>query len=190
RALEAKENELKAQLKAAHRAGDTAKAEVLAQELGQVKAQLELLELKEEEFEDDLDEEEEKLENEMDARAQAEEAIRDAEKQKQDALDEAQEEGITLPANTFAGFDSLLTQAKSAFQAGNYEEAERLAEQTGDVLELIENDIDEEEQKLDDKEDAEEAIEEQKEEEGERKQKEAEKQQDEAEEQSNEAEGR
>src|SRR3989344_6835051 len=39
RALEAKEDELKAQLKATHRAGDTAKEEALAQELGKVKAQ-------------------------------------------------------------------------------------------------------------------------------------------------------
>ena len=43
RALEAKENELKTKLKAAHRAGDTTQAEAIAQELGQVKAKKELL---------------------------------------------------------------------------------------------------------------------------------------------------
>lgn len=46
RALEAKKDELKTELKAAHRAGDVAKAESIAAELGKVKAQLELLELK------------------------------------------------------------------------------------------------------------------------------------------------
>ncbi len=201
KALKAKEDDLKNQIKAARRALDNTRVEALTQELGQVQAQLELLELKEEELEDNLDAEEEKIEDEMDAREEAEDAIQDAEKQKQDALAEAEEKGITLPANAFSQFDSLLAQAKSALQAGNYEEAERLAEQTGDALELIEEDIDDTEPEMDNKEDAEEAFEdvdevlegetendvEQAEENRgeEQRQKEAEKQPDEAEEQQN-----
>ena len=148
KALEAKEDDLKNQIKAARRVGDNAKVEALTQELRQVKTQLELLELKEEELEDDLDKEEEKLEDEMNAREEAEEAIREAKEEKAEIIEEAQEEGLELPANTFAAFDNLLTQAKSAYQAGNYQEAERLAEQAGDTIENIEDVMEElEEQK-------------------------------------------
>ena len=154
--LEAKEDELEDQMKAAHKAGDTAKAEAIAQELGQVKAQLELLELKEDELEDDLDEEEERLEDEMDAREEAEEAIREAKEEKAEMIEEAAEEGVTLPANALAAFNQLLAQAESAYQADNYQEAERLAEQAEGAIENVEDVIEElEEQKeeLEDEED-------------------------------------
>ena len=99
KALEAREDELEKQMKAAAKAGDTAKAEAFAQELGRVKAQLELLELKEKEFEDDFDEEEEKLEEEMNAQQKAEETIREAEEEKAEMIEEAQEEGAEIPAS-------------------------------------------------------------------------------------------
>ncbi|MEK7121638.1 MAG: DUF5667 domain-containing protein [Patescibacteria group bacterium] len=155
KALEAKEDDLKNQIKAARRVGDNAKVEALAQELGQVKAQLELLELKEEELEDDLDKEEEKLEDEMDAYEEAEEAIREAKEEKAEIIEEAQEEGLELPANTFAAFDNLLTQAESAYQAGNYQEAERLAEQAEDTIENIEDVMEELEKQKEELEDEE-----------------------------------
>ena len=143
KALEVKENELEKQLKAAHKASDTAKVETFAQELGQVKAQLELLELKEEKLEDDLDEEEEKLEDGMDVREEAEEAIREAKKEKEEIIKEAQEEGVTLLTNVFTAFDQLFAQAESVYQAGNYQETERLAEQAENAIEDIEDIIEE-----------------------------------------------
>ena len=141
RAFKAKEDELKAQLKAAKRAGDTAKAETVAQELGQVKAQLELLELKGEDIEDELEAEEEKIEEELEAQEKAEKAIREAEKEKQKVLDEAAEEDIAVPAGIFGKFDSLLAQAKVALAAGNFQEAERLAKQTKKNLDFVEEAI-------------------------------------------------
>lgn len=153
--LETKEDELKDQIKAARRAGDTTKVEALTQELGQVKAQLELLELKEEELENDLDEEEEKLEDEMDAREKAGEALREAEEEKAEVIEEAAEEGVELPANAFTEFDSLISQAQSAFDTGNYQEAERLAEQAEDALEEIEDVIEELEEEKEEQEDEE-----------------------------------
>ena len=158
KALEVRKDELEKQMKAAHKAGDTAKAEALAQELGQVKAQLELLELKEEELEDDLDEEEEKLEEEMSAQQKAEEAIREAEEEKQEIVDEATEEGVELPANAFTEFDSLLAQAKSALSAGNFVEAKNLAKRAEKSLDQIEKTIKELEKKQEKKEEAQEAI--------------------------------
>ena len=143
KALEAKEDKLKDQMKAAYRAGDTAKAEALAQELGQVKAQLDLLELKKEELEDDLDEEEEKLEDEMDVHEEAEEDIREAKEEKAEIIEEATGEGVALPANVFTAFDQLLAKAESVYQAGNYQEAERFAEQAEDAIEKIEDVIEE-----------------------------------------------
>jgi len=141
RALEAKRDELKTQLKAAYRAGDTAKAESIAQELGQVKDQLELLELKEEDIDDELEAEEEKLEEEMETKEEAEKAILEAEKEKQEVLDEAAEEDIAVPAEAFGKFNSLLAQAKSAFAADNYLEAKRLAKQAEKSLDTVEEDV-------------------------------------------------
>lgn len=158
RPLKAKEDELKTQLKAAHRAGDTAKEEALAQELGQVKAQLELLELKEEDVKDELEEEEEKIEEEMEARHKAEKTIREAEEEKEKLIDEAAEKGIELPANAFTEFDNLLAQAKSALQADNFIEAKNLAKQAEKSLDQIEKMIEELEKKQEKKEEAEEAI--------------------------------
>lgn len=158
RAREAKEDELKSQLKAAHRAGDTAKAEVLAQELGQIKAQKELLELKEEDIEDELEAEEEKLEEEIEAQEKAEKAIREAEEEKQEIIDEAAEEGVELPVNVFAEFDDLLSQAKSALAAGDFVEAKNLAKRAEKSLDQIEKTIKALEKKQEKKEEAEEAI--------------------------------
>lgn len=147
RALETKEDELETQLKVARRAGDTAKEEALAQELGQTKAQLELLELKEEDIEDELEIEEEKLDEEMEAQEKAGKAIREAEEEKQEVVEEATEEGIELPANALTEFDSVLAQAKSALVAGNFVEAKNLAKQAEKSLDQLEKTIEELENK-------------------------------------------
>ncbi len=141
KALEAREDELEKQMKAAAKAGDTAKAEAFAQELGRVKAQLELLELKEKEFEDDFDEEEEKLEEEMNAQQKAEETIREAEEEKAEMIEEAQEEGAEIPASAFVKFDRLLSQARELLARENYQGAKQLAEQAEDALEGVDKEI-------------------------------------------------
>src|SRR3990167_10818606 len=79
RFLEAKEDELKAKIREARQAGDTAQVEALVKELGDIKAQKELLELKEEEQEEALEQEEEKIEREMDKKDDAQKAIKEAE---------------------------------------------------------------------------------------------------------------
>lgn len=160
RVLEAQEDELKAQLKAAHRAGDTAKEQAIEQELDKIEAQMELWELKEEDIEDELDAEEEKFEEEMEAQLKAEEAIKDAEEEKQEMIDEAKEEGIELLANAFAEFDGLLAQAKNALQAGNFVEAKNLSKQAEKSLDQLEKTIEQLEDKQEKMEEAEEAIEE------------------------------
>jgi hypothetical protein len=141
RALEAQEKELKGKILEARRAGDTTQVESLIQQLGQIKAQKELLELKEDEAEEALEQEGERLEEEMEAKEEAEKAIREAEKEKQEVLDEAAEENITVPTETFGKFDSLLAQAKSAFATGNFQEAKRLAKQAEKNLDSVEEAI-------------------------------------------------
>ena len=94
RALEAQEKKMKSKILEARRAGDTTQVESLVQQLGQIKAQKELLELKEEELEEALEQEEERIEEEMEAKEEAEKAIQEAEKEKQEVLDEAAEEAI------------------------------------------------------------------------------------------------
>lgn len=160
RDLETKEKELKAQLKAAHQAGDTAKEEDLAQELGKVKAQLELLELKEGDIEEALEAEEDRIEEEMEGKIKAEKAIAEAKKELAEIQNEAAEGGVELPASAFAKFNNLLSQAKAALTGGNYTEARRLAKQAEESLEKIEETIEELEDIQELKEEAEEGIEE------------------------------
>jgi len=166
RALEAQEKELKDKILKARRAGDTTQVESLVQQLGQIKAQKKLLELKEGEAGEALEQEEERIEEEMEAKEEAEKAIREAEKEKQEVLDEAAEEDIAVPAEAFGKFDSLLAQAKSAFVAGNYPEAKRLAKQAEKNLDAVDDAIEDLEEA---KEEAEELKEEQEEKEREAK---------------------
>ncbi len=172
RALEVQEKELKGKILAARRAGDTAQVESLVQQLGQIKAQKELLELKEEESEEALEQEEERIEEEMEVKEEAEKAIREAEKEKQEILDEAAEEDIAVPAEAFGKFDSLLAQAKSAFAADNYLEAKQLAKQAEKSLDTVEEAVEDLEEA---KEEAEELKEEQEEKEQEAKEEQDEK---------------
>ncbi len=138
RALEVKEDELKSQLKADHRAGDVAKEEALVEELGKIKAQKELLELRGEDIEDELEDEEERLEEEMELKEEAEKAIQEAEEEKQEIMDEAAEEEVIIPPGSFSRFDSLLSQAKSVLTANKFDEAKRLAKQAEKSLDAVE----------------------------------------------------
>lgn len=179
RALEIKEKELKAGIREARQTNDTARVEALVKELGEVKAQRELFELKAEEQEEALEQEEEKLEREMEDKAEAEKAIKEAEEEKQEVLDEAAEKGITVPAGAFEKFDRLLAEAKELFNRGNYQGAEQLAEQAEKSLDKIEDaieDLDEANEKEEElKEEQEEKEREAKEETEERKRDNAEK---------------
>src|SRR3989338_5186366 len=141
RSLEAKEDELKAKIREARRAGDTAQIEALAKELGERKDQKELLELKEEEQEEALEQEEEKIEREMEEKEDAEKAIKEAEEERQEVLDEAAEDGVSVPAEAFEKFDRLLAQAKELFAKENYVGAKQLAKQAEDALEKVEDAI-------------------------------------------------
>ena len=153
RELKQQEDQLKTQLKEAHRAGDAAQEEAIAAQLGQVKAQLELLELKEEDIEEALEAEEEKIEEEMEAQHKAKEAIEEAEEEKQEVLEEAEEEGVELPIAAFAEFDSFLAQSRNAFEAGNFQEARQLAKRAEDSLESIKDMIDELEEEMENEDD-------------------------------------
>jgi hypothetical protein len=175
RALEAKEDELKAKIREARRAGDTVQVEALVKELGEIKAQKELLELKEEEQEEALEQEEEKIEREMEKKEDAEKAINEAEEEKQEVLDE----GVIVPSEAFEKFDKLLAQAKELFAKENYVGAKQLAKQAEKSLDKVEDAIDdleeanEEEEEL--KEEQEERAKEGAEKEAERLEKEQEK---------------
>ena len=138
RALEAQEKELNAEIREARQAGDTALIDALVKELGEVKAQKELLEFKAEEQEEALEKEEERLEEELEDAEEAEDAIREAEKEKQELLDEAAKEGITIASESFKKFDQLLTQAKELLSRGNYQGAKQLAKQAKKSLDAVE----------------------------------------------------
>lgn len=142
RVLEAQEKELKRKILEARRAGNTAQVESLVQQFGQVKAQKELFELKEEKAEEALEREEERIEEEMGAKAEAEKKIRKAEREKQDVLDEAAEEGVSLSPETFNAFDKHISEAKAALAAGKLAEAKHHAEEAKENLEKMEDVID------------------------------------------------
>jgi hypothetical protein len=159
RSIETKEDELKAKIREAQRAGDTAKVEALVSELGEIKAQKELLKLKEEEQEEALEQEEEKIEREMEKKEDAAKAIKEAEEERQEVLDEAAEDGVSVPAEAFEKFDKLLAQAKELFAKENYVGAKQLAKQAENALEKVEEAIED----LDEAKEEEEELKEEKE---------------------------
>jgi hypothetical protein len=122
----------------------------------------------------------EEAEKHLEAEEAARRAISEAEKEKQELIDETIEEGVELPANAFAEFDNLLAQAKSAFQASNFVEANDLAKRAEKSLDKVDKIIDELEKKKELREEAEGTIKEAEEKEAERLEKEREKAEEEA----------
>ena len=99
------------------------------------------------ELEREEEREQEREEEHEGEEAEALEAIEEVEEEFAEILARIDLEGITLPEDAFAVFNTLIAEAKSVFADGDYEEAERLAEDAGDALsdiaemieELIEN---------------------------------------------------
>lgn len=133
-ALGTKVDDLKAKITEARQAGDTAQVEVLAQQLADTKAQKELLDQKENDNEDTIDQENEHLDEALGLKEEAAEKIREADEKKTEVLQEAKEQGYDVPAEVLSAFDGLLSQAKAAFDGGNYEEAARLAKEAKQSL--------------------------------------------------------
>lgn len=142
RALENQEDGLKAKIRDARRAGDTAQVEVLVKQLAEAKVQKELLEQRGDDQEEALEKEEERIKEEMEAKTKAEKKIRKAEREKQEVLDEALKERVTIPAEAFNAFDDHIAEAKSAFEAGKFEEAKHHAEEAKESLEKVDDAID------------------------------------------------
>ena len=163
RVFESQEDELKAKIRDARRAGDAAQVEALTRQLAEVKTQKELLEQEGDDQEEALEKEEERIKEEMEAKTKAEKKIRKAEREKQEVLDEALKEGVTIPAEAFGAFDEHLAKAKSAFEAGNFEEAKHHAEEAKESLEKVEDAIDDLEEAKEEEEELKEEQEEQEE---------------------------
>ena len=71
----------------------------------------------------------------------AAEAILEAAEELAKIQAKAEEKGVTLSADALATFNRLLSEAKSAFTAENYEEAESFAEQAEEALADVEEEI-------------------------------------------------
>lgn len=156
--LDAKIDELKAKLKEARLADNTAQVETLSKEIADLKAQKELLEQHEDKDDGDIEEENEHFDEALGLKKEATGKIKDAEEEKADILKEAEEDNLNIPDGTFKEFDTLLSQAKAAFDAGNYEDAKRLAKEAKKNLKEVEKhlenlkDVREEEEDLNDEE--------------------------------------
>jgi hypothetical protein len=132
---------MKDKFKESRLSGDTAQAETLAKEIADLKAQKELLEQHEDKDDSDIEEETEHFDETLGLKEEVAEKIRDAEKEKADILEEAREDNLAIPDGAFKEFDILLLQVKAAFDAGNYEEAKRLAQEARESLKGVEKQL-------------------------------------------------
>lgn len=140
--LDVKIDELKAKLKEARLAGDVAQVEALSKELADLKAQKELLGQHKDKDDGDIEKENEHFEEALGLKEEATEKIKDVEEKKADILKETKEYNLNIPDGAFKEFDNLLLQAKAAFDAGNYEEAKRLAKEAKKNLKEAEKHLD------------------------------------------------
>jgi hypothetical protein len=144
--LKAERKEIKTTLLAeARRVGDTAQIAVLEAQLNDIDGQIDVLGQKKDQLEENLQNEQNKIEDEMseaDQEKEEVEAIQDAEEE----LAEKQAEGVTIPAEVLARFNDLLSQAKAALKAGNFQDADQLAEQAQDTLDIEEQEAEEAEE--------------------------------------------
>lgn len=95
------------------------------------------------ELEREEEQEQEREEEHEGEEAGALKAIEEAEEEFAEILARIELEDITLPDDAFAVFNTLIAEAKSVFADGDYEEAERLAEEAEDALSDITEMIDE-----------------------------------------------
>jgi len=80
-------------------------------------------------------------ENRLEEKTQAREAIREAEEEAARIRAGVSEEDVALCAKAFGRFDALLSKAKTALAAENYQEAKILAEQAREAIEDVEETI-------------------------------------------------
>ncbi len=128
-ALKAKEDELKAKIKETRRANDTTQIETLIKQLADTKVQKELLDQKENDNEETIDQEGDHIDEAMGLQQEAAEKIREADEKRTEVLQEAKEQNYVVPADVLSAFDGLLSKAKAAFEGGDYQEAARLAKE-------------------------------------------------------------
>ncbi len=133
-ALETKKDDLKAKITEARKAGDTAQVEALTKQLADVKAQKELLGQKEDDSDETIDQGNDDFDEALGLQQQAAEKIREATEKKAEVLKEAKEQNYVVPAEVLSAFDGLLSKAEAAFDAGNYQEAARLAKEARQTL--------------------------------------------------------
>lgn len=152
-ALDAKIDELKAKLKDARLAGDTAQIETFTKEIADLKAQKELLEQHEDKDDGDIEEENEHFDEALGLQKEAAEKIKDAEEEKADILKEVKEDNLTIPDGAFKEFYALISQAKAAFDAGNYEDVKRLAKEAKKNLKEVEKHLENLKEATDEEED-------------------------------------
>lgn len=122
--------------------GQTGKVEIeIENEKGKTKIKIE------QEFGKSGEEVELELEQELgisdEEREDVEEALADAQEELQELFAEAQEEGLAVPEDALSDFNALIAQAQTAFEAGDYELAEELAEQAEDSLDDVEDGLEE-----------------------------------------------
>ena len=123
--LEAKIDELKVKIKEAVKAGDSALVELF--NLKGLRIQKELFSDKLKYHEEEIEEYEDLIEEEMNAKEEALKKIAEAEKKMSEIVNENMKKGINVPVDIVAKFNTAISKAKVAYDAGNYDEAKNLA---------------------------------------------------------------
>ncbi|HAQ02514.1 MAG: hypothetical protein US04_C0001G0421 [Candidatus Nomurabacteria bacterium GW2011_GWD2_36_14] len=152
-AIEAQIEALKVKLSEARLALDTTLVESLTKEISDLKAQEELLGKYEDDNDDNIEEENDNLDEVLGLEKSASEKIREAEEAKAEFLKEVEAGNITIPDGVVKSFDALLSQAKTAFDAGKYVEAKNLAKEAKKSLKKLIKNLEDFSNTLEDKED-------------------------------------
>lgn len=127
-------------------AGDVEKLQELRDELNAKIVELKNVQDEMESTLDDMSQHNDAIEDAMHDQAKAAKAMAKAREKLTKIQDQLTSDGLVIPADVLASYTDLMNQAETAYVAGNYAEARKLAKQAKHTLSLYEDSLDNEQE--------------------------------------------